>query len=416
MVEVMNMEENLKIYSEISNVIFELLNINIYIIDAFGDILYESSNQSTANPFQSQNSELLQQFVISAKRLDNTYPFIFQNAFLQNYAIIKNMNDSDFQGVIVVGPVLFKQRSDEQILQILYDNHIFQYHELYLNYYHNTTVLSENDLLNVALLFHIYIYKKTFNIDSVKIKNKYAENTEVSIKTFEAQRLAHKIADQVKYDMFNESQLMDAIANGQPEKISYFFESLSMHDQAILSRKSYIRSLKNKAIASISLSSRQAIKAGINLDDAFSISDNYIQLIEDMNDVQAICNSIVTCLEAYASKVREIKIKGYSKVVRNILDYVSNNIYENITVSSIADSIGMSSTYLLKLFKKELGISMQQYLINAKLEEAKKLLKYTDFPISEISILLYFVDQSHFTKRFKEQCGITPKQYRNQNY
>jgi AraC-like DNA-binding protein len=64
------------------------------------------------------------------------------------------------------------------------------------------------------------------------------------------------------------------------------------------------------------------------------------------------------------------------------------------------------------LFKKEVGITVSEYIQQTKIDEVKKLLAYSKTPISEICSLLNFNDQSYFTKVFKKVVGITPKQYR----
>lgn len=74
--------------------------------------------------------------------------------------------------------------------------------------------------------------------------------------------------------------------------------------------------------------------------------------------------------------------------------------------------IGYSKTHTERLFKRELGMSPAQFILKAKLEEAKDLLRHTDKPISEISSALCFYDQSHFQHNFKAAYGMTPVEYR----
>ncbi|WP_249649209.1 AraC family transcriptional regulator, partial [Lysinibacillus sp. D4B2_S17] len=73
----------------------------------------------------------------------------------------------------------------------------------------------------------------------------------------------------------------------------------------------------------------------------------------------------------------------------------------------------LSSNYLSSLFKKEVGISLSEYIHQQKIEEAKKLLTFTNYPILDIGSLLNFTDHSYDIKVFKKFPGITPKQYRN---
>jgi len=65
------------------------------------------------------------------------------------------------------------------------------------------------------------------------------------------------------------------------------------------------------------------------------------------------------------------------------------------------------------LFKKEVGMSITEYILNQKVEEAKRLLTQTDYQISDIYTWLNFHDQSHFTKVFKKYTGTTPKKFKS---
>lgn len=74
----------------------------------------------------------------------------------------------------------------------------------------------------------------------------------------------------------------------------------------------------------------------------------------------------------------------------------------------------MNPSYLSTLFKKEVGMSISEYVQSAKVNEAKNLLSYTSHSMSDISSLLNFYDQSHFIRVFKKYTGVTPKQFKNE--
>ena len=74
----------------------------------------------------------------------------------------------------------------------------------------------------------------------------------------------------------------------------------------------------------------------------------------------------------------------------------------------------MNPSYLSTLFKKEVGMSISEYVQSAKVNEAKNLLSYTSHSMSDISSLLNFYDQSHFIRVFKKYTGVTSKQFKNE--
>jgi len=78
--------------------------------------------------------------------------------------------------------------------------------------------------------------------------------------------------------------------------------------------------------------------------------------------------------------------------------------------------VGISETYLSKLFKKETGTSVSAYIRSRRIEAAQNMLKFSEYSYEEISNHLCFSSQSHFTSIFKKETGCTPKVYRDQNF
>ena len=78
----------------------------------------------------------------------------------------------------------------------------------------------------------------------------------------------------------------------------------------------------------------------------------------------------------------------------------------------ISKALFMGRSRLSTNFKKETGINISDYIINHKIDEAKRLLRYSDKSLTAISLYLGFTSQSHFTKLFKEKVGTTPSEYK----
>ena len=87
----------------------------------------------------------------------------------------------------------------------------------------------------------------------------------------------------------------------------------------------------------------------------------------------------------------------------------------DISLDHLAEICHLSPNYLSSLFKKEVGISISEFIQQLRIDEAKKLLDLTNYSISEIGTFLNFNDQSYFIKTFKKHTGLTPKQYRGRD-
>jgi AraC-like DNA-binding protein len=86
-----------------------------------------------------------------------------------------------------------------------------------------------------------------------------------------------------------------------------------------------------------------------------------------------------------------------------------------LKVEDVANYIGLNADYLSRRFRKETGVSMPQYVIQAKMNEAVMLLAHTNKPLAAVADLLGFPSQSKFTTVFKRSVGMTPDQYRKKH-
>jgi len=102
-----------------------------------------------------------------------------------------------------------------------------------------------------------------------------------------------------------------------------------------------------------------------------------------------------------------------SKEVTAALLYINDHYKENISLKDVADEVYLSSFYLSRLFKREVGVNFSTYLLNTRLDYAKKQLETTAISVSSISSSLSFSDLSYFCRVFKNYTSLTPKEYRN---
>ena len=94
------------------------------------------------------------------------------------------------------------------------------------------------------------------------------------------------------------------------------------------------------------------------------------------------------------------------------LEYISNNYSYNLKIQDIADYIGVDRTYLYKIFMREAQISPKQYLLQYRIRAAAKLLQTQNYNVTEIAYSCGFRDSAAFCYHFRQQIGMTPRQYR----
>ena len=177
-----------------------------------------------------------------------------------------------------------------------------------------------------------------------------------------------------------------------------------------------LRQLKNTFIVTATLASRAAIKGGMEAEDALSLSDDYIRKCELMGGVDSIVNLPYHMVLDYTRRVERVRLgKNPSKLLMQVTNYVQHNLSRPVDVDDLAKTLFISRTHLASRFKQETGTTLTDFILIEKIEEAKRLLRYSDKSLSLIADYLGFSSQSHFTRAFKKYSGKTPREYRNLN-
>ena len=100
-----------------------------------------------------------------------------------------------------------------------------------------------------------------------------------------------------------------------------------------------------------------------------------------------------------------------NELLNEIIIYINENIYESFTIEEICHKFSISRSSLQTLFKNNLSIAPKQYISDLKLNKSKLLIKESMYTISEISSKLGFSSIHYFSRKFKQQFGITPTDY-----
>lgn len=177
-----------------------------------------------------------------------------------------------------------------------------------------------------------------------------------------------------------------------------------------------LRQIKNTFIVTATLISRGAIRGGMDIDDALSLSDAYIQKCELMNNIDRITNLQYHMVFDYAERVEKLRYgKQPSKLVQDVAKYIQRHLSEPITTDDIAKALFLSRSRLSVKFKEEANENLIDFILKEKIEEAKRLLRYTDKTSVAISAYLGFSSQSHFSRTFKKYTGSLPNEYRKRH-
>ena len=191
---------------------------------------------------------------------------------------------------------------------------------------------------------------------------------------------------------------------------------IHLEGTGVLSRNA-LTNIKYHFVVTAAMLTRYCIDGGLEPEQAYRLSDFYILKMDTCTTVRQIADLHHEMAKDFTGKmVLQKKSSILSKPVVQCVDYIYSHIKERITVAVLAEYTGLSESYLSRVFKQNLGISISDYIREKKIEKATHLLRYSDKSIIDIANYLSFSSQSHFIQTFENFTGMTPKKYRNKYY
>lgn len=232
-----------------------------------------------------------------------------------------------------------------------------------------------------------------------------------------AQKLSSQVdeAQSLHNTLDQEHALLRIVSKGDTAALKEWISRAPAIRGGVLA-KEQLRQKKNTFIVTVTLVSRAAIRGGMDVDDAFFHSDSYIQQCELLSSPTEIFNLQYRMILDYTERVERLHLgKRPSKLTIDVANYIQHHMSEPITAEKIAEELFLNRSYLSRKFKEETGETLTDFILKEKTEEAKRLLCYSDKPLTAIGSYLGFSSASHFSRVFKTYVGCTPREYREKH-
>lgn len=213
-----------------------------------------------------------------------------------------------------------------------------------------------------------------------------------------------------------EMAFYESVRSGNLEAVKTLFTPLGGEGFGKLSNDP-LQNLKYHLVVSIAMITRFCINGGLTPEEAYSMSDVYIQQTDLCRSAEEINDVHYRMTIEFTKRMRRItKCCIHSKTMTLILDYISDHLHEKILIQDISDYVSCSTPYISRLFRSQMDITLSEYIMQKKIESAANMLRFSDFSSLEISNYLHFSSQSYFIKQFRKYMGITPKEYKKRFY
>ena len=172
---------------------------------------------------------------------------------------------------------------------------------------------------------------------------------------------------------------------------------------AITEKVGFVRGSRTAELSSI-----EAVTDGIgNI-----LKSNKMTEACEMKRIGAMCDVLGSMMEDSVSE--SVRDETHEiKYVNKAVHIISEHYAEKIKITDIADMVGINRSYLSNLFKKELSMSPQEFLISYRLDKAAQMLNETEESVGNIAAAVGYADPLAFSKAFKQKFGISPRSYRN---
>ena len=222
-----------------------------------------------------------------------------------------------------------------------------------------------------------------------------------------------------RFSYRNEKEWLARIENGtlQKKQVQLDAENMKKLERVgRLARNNSFKQYEYMAISQICLASRAAMRGGMNTFDAYTLSDMYYQKVSECTDVMELLNICLMVEQDFSEQVRLAKEQNKKENhIEQCKDYIARHRTTKFSIAQMAEELGFSRSYLSRRFSEQMGITLQDYVLQTRLEAAANMLRFSEEQIGTIAEYLCFPSQSYFTERFRKQYGMTPGEYRKEN-
>ncbi|MCS7459700.1 AraC family transcriptional regulator [Paenibacillus doosanensis] len=177
-----------------------------------------------------------------------------------------------------------------------------------------------------------------------------------------------------------------------------------------------VRSFKNILLSHNTLYSYSAERGGLSAWQSHFISEKYAIMIEHATTIAELDKLHSNMVQEYSDpSIRKSSSSDNLTIVEKAEKYIEMNFAEDISMDEMAAKLHVHPSHLMRVFKKEKGMTISYYRNQRRLKEAKQLILFSHLSMTEIAIMVGFGNSQYFSNFFKKAEGITPLEFKKRN-
>ncbi|MDD3615472.1 MAG: AraC family transcriptional regulator [Lachnospiraceae bacterium] len=400
----MKAPDNLSFYLELINCNYELY---IWEYDTKMQLLHTNWTQNIfSGNFLSYTglTRLVEEHIASGKHT----PVVLEAEANLLWIAGFSYDDTNFNNCYIIGPI-FNGRDSHMLLRKHMDKYTLsvKLRSEITKTFDQIPAIPGNIINQYAVMLHYCLNKEKITMN---------ELTYLSVVPTSPKRSPHAGSQEHAGIWYSEQQLCKMLADGDPRYKEALAKSSSLSSGMKTDPKDSVRNHKNNSLILLTLCSRACINGGLSPSVSYDLNDFYATRFEECNSLTEIAKLTETMLADYVYRVQQAKKYSHiSTPIQNACAYIKSNIASPLSIQELAEKNGYSEYYFSHKFKKEVGMSINDFILNEKIEQAKLLLAGTDDNIQTISDDLSFGNRSYFYSCFQKATGMSPSEYRTRN-
>ena len=380
--------------------------IDIRIVDNSGCTIHRSCFSDacriceTANKKTSGKCETTHHYgCIQADRFGGKYIF-FCHLGLTHW-VTPLYKEGELNGGIIAGPVMMGNQGDTTPEEYIYiDSIIDNPDTIHKNIPLKST--KEVDALSQLLYFSVYSNKFTDNATATDLQADIGQYMQ-HLKT-----MGGTGAD--SYPLDKENKLITMISLGDKIGAQKVLSEILAHTFFATGIKFEL--VKARVLELVVVLSRAALHGGADPNQIFGMNYTYLKQINNFTSIEQLTLWMSKIIDKFTECVFDLQDVKHIDMIYKSIEYIRRNYMKKVTLDEVSENASLSPSYFSRIFKKEMKTSFNAYLNSVRIEMSKKLLSDEDIPLSDIAMLTGFEHQSYYSKVFKQNTGVSPKQYR----
>ena len=389
-------------------------------IDATGATLFQSGSMATCAACRCGSSVLRPRFSCADVHLYGTYQaerfggqyIFFCPLGLTHWASPITEGDA-VRGALIGGPVLMVSPEEFIIDDVLDHGIVEATREQFTAFIHTIPVRRPEEVKALSELLFVLAGDVSAGRDLRREQQNRLIGMQAQIAEA-VQSIKQQTGTQpasALYPIEKERELLRLIARGDKAESQRVLNEILGY--VFFSTGNDFTQIKSRALELVVLLSRAAIEGGADPAEIFGLNMRYLSEAGAINNAETLTGWLSTILARFTNCVFELSDVRHRDIIYKAPDYIRRNYMNRITLDDVARLVYLNSTYFSKVFREEMGCTFVVYVNRLRVEVACELLKSSAVPLTDVSSLAGFEEQSYFTRVFKKVTGMTPGQYRS---